>query len=263
MRWDGLSPPIELLPANEAWGASARDVTADGTLVVGSLYLLPTALEDRSDRAAGLWTEQRGRMVLLQDLLASHYGLAEHLEGYHLTIVRDVTDDGRYMVGNSINPDGVPEAWFLDLGLAGDFDGNDSLDLADLDLLTLAIQSGETDLQFDLDYSNEVNSSDRQYWVQELKNTWFGDANLDGEFNSSDLVAVFEAGQYEDEIAGNSGWGTGDWNGDTDFNTSDLVLAFQDGGYEQGLQTGVKSVPEPSAVWSLILGVILITRQRW
>jgi hypothetical protein len=58
-----------------------------------------------------------------------------------------------------------------------------------------------------------------------------GDANLDGRFNSSDLVQVFAAGQYEDALAGNSTWSTGDWNGDGEFTTSDLVLAFQVGQY--------------------------------
>jgi hypothetical protein len=60
-----------------------------------------------------------------------------------------------------------------------------------------------------------------------------GDSNLDGIFNSSDLVLVFTAGQYEDAIPGNSTFATGDWNGDGDFTTSDLVLAFQYGAYSQ------------------------------
>ncbi len=39
------------------------------------------------------------------------------------------------------------------------------------------------------------------------------------------------AGQYEDATPGNSTWETGDWNGDGDFDTSDLVAAFQAGNY--------------------------------
>ena len=34
--------------------------------------------------------------------------------------------------------------------------------------------------------------------------TWFGDVNLDGEFSSTDLVQVFQTGEYEDGIAGSS-----------------------------------------------------------
>ena len=59
-----------------------------------------------------------------------------------------------------------------------------------------------------------------------------GDANRDGIFNSADLVQVFQRGEYEDQIAGNSSWEDGDWNGDGDFTTSDLVLAFQSGRYQ-------------------------------
>ncbi|MCA9198863.1 MAG: chitobiase/beta-hexosaminidase C-terminal domain-containing protein, partial [Planctomycetales bacterium] len=58
-----------------------------------------------------------------------------------------------------------------------------------------------------------------------------GDANGDGLFNSTDLVLVFQAGEYEDNIDGNSAYSEGDWNGDGDFNTSDLVFAFQAGTY--------------------------------
>lgn len=59
-----------------------------------------------------------------------------------------------------------------------------------------------------------------------------GRMNLDGQFDSTDLVQVFAAGQFEDTIFGNSTWATGDWNGDGEFDTSDLVLAFQGGNYQ-------------------------------
>jgi uncharacterized secreted protein with C-terminal beta-propeller domain len=58
-----------------------------------------------------------------------------------------------------------------------------------------------------------------------------GDANLDGLFNSGDLVRVFQSGEYEDDILQNSMWADGDWDGDRDFTTRDLVLAFQRGIY--------------------------------
>ena len=58
-----------------------------------------------------------------------------------------------------------------------------------------------------------------------------GDANRDGIFNSSDLVLVLAAGEYEDGIAGNSTWEEGDWDGDGDFTSNDLVAALQAGSY--------------------------------
>ncbi|MCA9150436.1 MAG: hypothetical protein KDA92_14090, partial [Planctomycetales bacterium] len=58
-----------------------------------------------------------------------------------------------------------------------------------------------------------------------------GDVNGDGIFNSSDLLLVFQAGEYEDDILGNSTFEEGDWDGDGDFTTSDLVWALQHGSY--------------------------------
>ena len=41
-----------------------------------------------------------------------------------------------------------------------------------------------------------------------------------------DIVAAFEYGQYDDDIAFNSGWAQGDWNGDRDFDAADLVFGW-------------------------------------
>ncbi len=60
-----------------------------------------------------------------------------------------------------------------------------------------------------------------------------GDANHDGGFDSSDLITVFQTGEYEDDIEDNSVWEEGDWNGDGDFNSSDLVVAFKTGRYTE------------------------------
>ena len=58
-----------------------------------------------------------------------------------------------------------------------------------------------------------------------------GDANRDGIFNSADLILIFQASEFEDDIDGNSTWEEGDWDGDGDFTTSDLVEAFKLGHY--------------------------------
>jgi hypothetical protein len=75
-----------------------------------------------------------------------------------------------------------------------------------------------------------------------------GDANFDNEFNSSDLVLIFQEGQYEDDRPGNSTWRSGDWNGDSEFDSGDLVTAFQGGVYESGPPVLlVASIPEPNS----------------
>ena len=134
----------------------------------------------------------------------------------------------------------------------------------DIDLLTTEVRNATNDLDFDLTDDDLVNEDDRVMWVDELKNTYFGDSNLDGEFNSSDFVFVFTAGEYEDAVAGNSTWATGDWNGDGDFTSSDFVSAFTAGGYEMGPRPAAAVVPEPSASCLVLLGLagVLLRRRK-
>jgi hypothetical protein len=136
----------------------------------------------------------------------------------------------------------------VDRPAPGDFSRDGVLDVADIDLLSAEVRAGSHDVEFDLNNDRLVDSQDRRVWVNDLRKSHFGDSNLDGEFNSSDLVAVFQAGQYEDSTVGNATWATGDWNGDGDFDSADFVTAFQEGGYERGPRQAIHAVPEPSGV---------------
>ncbi|MCA9168113.1 MAG: hypothetical protein KDB23_10610 [Planctomycetales bacterium] len=60
-----------------------------------------------------------------------------------------------------------------------------------------------------------------------------GDANLDGRFDSSDFVQVFQFGTYERDDLQQVTWAEGDWNGDGRFTSSDLVAAFVRGAYQE------------------------------
>ena len=102
---------------------------------------------------------------------------------------------------------------------------------------------------YDLNADALVDNEDIKVWVKDLFNSWVGDANLDGEFNSSDLVVVLASGTYETN--GPAVWSTGDFNGDGLANSSDLVAALADGGYELGpVAAAVRAVPEPAS-WLL------------
>ena len=151
---------------------------------------------------------------------------------------------------------GTVTQFILSTRRPGDFNGNDQLDVADIDALTAATKEDDPS-GFDLTNDGLVDQADRRQWVHDLKKTYFGDSNLDGEFNSHDLVTVFQAGQYDDGVDMNSGWSSGDWNGDGDFTSIDLVIAFQDGGYGQGPQAAVSAVPEPNSVLSIYVGLAL------
>ena len=149
------------------------------------------------------------------------------------------------------------------VGLPGDFDGNGTLDAADIDALSEMIRDGSPELAYDVTGDGAVDTTDRDFWVESLKSTYFGDSNLDGEFSSADIVAVFQIGEYEDQVPSNSTWAEGDWNGDGDFTSGDIVTAFQRGGYEQGPRSATAAVPEPCGGALLLLGALLLrTRGR-
>jgi hypothetical protein len=106
---------------------------------------------------------------------------------------------------------------------------------------------------YDLEPPYEPPRGDLRSWLAILGPPFQpGDANRDEVFNSADLVQVFQAGQYEDDIAGNSLWKDGDWNLDGEFPSSDLVAAFDAGGYEQGELAATSAVPEPASILILI-----------
>jgi hypothetical protein len=153
----------------------------------------------------------------------------------------------------------------ISVQLSCDFDGDADCDAVDIDLLSDAVLAGSIDVIYDLDQSQVVDQFDRTVWVSSprFKHTWFGDANLDGEFGSADLVAVFQAGEYEDGIPSNSGWASGDWNGDKDFTTTDLVVAFQDGGYELGPRAiALSAVPEPKTNLIVLVAFFVFAVRR-
>ncbi|MCA9200828.1 MAG: hypothetical protein KDA87_24990, partial [Planctomycetales bacterium] len=147
--------------------------------------------------------------------------------------------------------------------LVGDFNSDGQLTVEDVDLLAAATRNPELDSQYDLTNDGQVNADDIFHWVDEIKNTWVGDANLDGQFDSADMVDVFGAGQYEDAILANSTWSTGDWNGDAEFDSSDLIFAFQHGGYEAGEKGVVAAVPEPSSSLLAVMAIFALSLFRF
>jgi hypothetical protein len=142
----------------------------------------------------------------------------------------------------------------------GDFNGDGVLDAADVDDLSAKIAAGSTDMLYDVDSSSTVDAADLNFWIKDLFKTWIGDANLDKQFNSGDLVAVLATGTYEADVA--SVWTSGDFNADGRTNSGDLVAALADGGYEAGPKAAVSAVPEPSSLVLLLVGLLPLLRRR-
>ncbi len=152
-------------------------------------------------------------------------------------------------------PDGAVELAFFEIptpgwingaGEIGDVNRDRQIDDADIDRLAKAIREGDPqDAIYDLNLDAKIDFQDLRYLVENILDTDFGDSNLDGIFNTADLVQVLQAGEYEDGTPGNSTWSEGDWNGDGDFGTQDIILALQSGGYSRLAQPVDRDAASP------------------
>ena len=114
-----------------------------------------------------------------------------------------------------------------------DLNGDGTIGIEDVDIVCRAIANGKFNDDGDLNHDGNVDSHDLELLVRDLLGSSAGDTNLDGRFDSSDLVSVFQNGEYEDSIPNNSAWSTGDWNCDGEFTTSDLVRIFRESPYQR------------------------------
>ncbi len=107
----------------------------------------------------------------------------------------------------------------------GDFNGDGQVDALDIDLLALAIR--DSTLSWDPNGDGQTNWDDHRFLVESVLRTSYGDADLNGRFDSADLLLIFQGGTYEDDVRNNARWSTGDFNGDGDFTTADLLAALK------------------------------------
>ena len=113
----------------------------------------------------------------------------------------------------------------------------------------------------------KIDFNDVMGWIKWSKGTCIGDVNLDGAFDSTDLVQLFQQGLYE--TGQEATWTSGDWNGDFKFDSSDLLLAFQEGCYEGGAVRAdsqhASTLPEPATLLPMLwaLGGILGKARSW
>ena len=147
----------------------------------------------------------------------------------------------------------------VDLGEipAGDFNGDRVFTPRDIDELVDATNSPEPSDFYDLNGDGSVNADDRTFWIEELANVTYGDADMNGEVDFGDFLAL--SGAFETD----GGWSGGDFDGSglTDF-VDFLTLS---GNFGQTV-TAVASVPEPSSValatLSLLALGVLLRRKR-
>lgn len=187
------------------------------------------------------------------------------LEEISAVLAADFDSDGREdLLISSFDLSRV--AWYRnETQSEADFNEDGEVNVDDVELLCEAIRSAEDPDGFDLTGDGSVNDADLDFMIHDILGTSAGDANLDGVFDSSDLVRVFSIGEYEDDVDGNSTWADGDWNCDGDFNTRDMVAAFQDGRYVGASPTAaIEADPDTAAAAaSMEFWFQQESRKRW
>lgn len=224
-------------------GSLLNEATRDEPLTVQVVSL---NADDTAGSAANFNSQEAGRWVVAQT--------TETISGFSL---------GRYQIESTAFANDLGEGSFF---LSSEEDALVLNFWPDLppDYLISQIQAGANDMQFDLNADGSVDSRDLAELVTSANylHSYVGDANLDGEFGSADLITVFQAAKYE--TGEPASWSEGDWNGDGTFNTGDLIAAFQGAGYEVGPRSAgnrlAHAVPEPNALWLLLLTLPLLRR---
>jgi hypothetical protein len=130
-------------------------------------------------------------------------------------VARVIVDDG---------PNAIK--WFEGLSRDYDLNADGVLSSQDVDAVCQGVREG--DLSFDYNADATVDLLDVSTYTQSL-GAAAGDVNLNGVFDSADLVDLFQRGKYEDTAE----WSEGDLNCDGRFDSSDLVWAFQNGNYRR------------------------------
>ena len=122
--------------------------------------------------------------------------------------------------------------------IVGDFNHNGMLDAGDIDLLSTEA-ANETHVEaFNLSGDALVNNVDRTFWVEDLKGTFFGDADLDGTVAFNDFLTLSA------NFGQSGGWLAGDFSGNHEVDFSDfLQLSSNFGASQAALAAAV--VPEP------------------
>ena len=139
--------------------------------------------------------------------------------------------------------------------IAGDFNFNGELDAGDIDLLSIEAKKEAPTPAFNIAGDAEVDAVDRLFWVENLKGTFLGDANLDGKVDFFDFIDLANGFNKP------GGWAQGDFNGNQMVDFLDFI--DQASNFGQPLQEAAFAVPEPASLsLSLWLLMPILFRRR-
>ena len=132
------------------------------------------------------------------------------------------------------------------IGLLGDFDFNDVLELSDINELVAAVAAGSTDLVYDLTGDSIIDGDDLNSWIVDIFDSLPGDANLDHAVDAQDF-AFWESHRF---TASNQ-WGHGDFDANGNIDVRDFNIWNR----HKSMAAGISghSVPEPSGTATVLL----------
>ena len=107
-RWTAITGMVPIESANDAFeSVSPIAISLDGKIIIGNTVPQPDGDE------TFIWREGIGMMGL--EAYLKSIGLDIRSMGYSLHAVSSMSDDGRFIVGNVINPDGNGEAFLIEI----------------------------------------------------------------------------------------------------------------------------------------------------
>ena len=139
--------------------------------------------------------------------------------------------------------------------VAGDFNADSLFDVADLDELARRIQFVSTDNYYDVNEDGVLTEADLRIWVEDIKGTHMGDANLDGKVDLTDFSVVV------DHFGRPGGWNQGDFTADGLISFPDF-LQLAENFMKQPGDGAVAAVPEPRGAGMALLCTVLIYKRR-
>lgn len=150
-RWTQQTGTVDLGRLPGMGGSEAGGISSNGTMIVGT------------SGHAFLWTAATGMLDLQSVLIANG---ATGLDGWTLTTANNISSDGRFIVGDGIDPSGDREAWLATLPSFSPGDVNLDGVVNGLDISQVA-----------------------SHWLQAGVGTP-GDANADGVVNGLDIALM-------------------------------------------------------------------------
>lgn len=112
-------------------------------------------------------------------------------------------------------------------GIPGDVNGDDVVNVADIDAVFAAVSAASSDEEFDVNEDGDVTGDDANYIVEEILDTRAGDVDLNGVVDFPDFLTL--SGNFGKTEAA---WSDGDFNGDGVVDFSDFLALSGNFGFD-------------------------------